>query len=210
MNKKIKSEASPGLTDRGTQRRDDLVKAALRIIVRDGPGAVSLRTVAKEAKASHGLAAYYFGTRGALMIAAVEMVCSHIATTFGEIIPDLEAAASDPSRFAAVLVRYNIDHVINHPNIGLALYEVNLAGIREPDLRPVLLKWGKVHAALCRNAFIALGSKQPEKDYAFVLYSIAGLILGQSALPRRKFETTIFAPAVERLVYSILHATQPE
>ncbi|HWL85513.1 MAG TPA: hypothetical protein VNO21_06905, partial [Polyangiaceae bacterium] len=96
------------------------------------------------------------------------------------------------------------DHVVNHPDIGLALYEVNLAGIREPELRPVLLKWGKIHAALCRKAFIALGSKAPEKDYAFVLYAIAGLVLGQSALPRRKFEAEIFAPAVERLIYSIL------
>jgi len=204
MNKKIKNAANIELTHRGAQRRDDLVKAALRIIVREGPGAVSLRTVAKEAAASHGLVAYYFGTRSALMVAAVETVCSYIATTFGAIIPDLEAAAPDPSKFAAVLVRYNIDHVVHHPDIGLALYEVNLAGIREPDLRPVLLKWGKVHAALCRKAFIALGSKEPEKDYAFVLYAIGGLILGQSALPRRKFEAEFFAPAVERLIYSIL------
>ena len=208
MDKKPKGAAQAELTNRGAQRRDELVKAALRIIVREGPGAVSLRTVAKEAGASHGLVAYYFGTRSALMVAAVETVCGYIATTFGAIIPDLEAAASDPSRFAAVLARYNIDHVINHPDIGLALYEVNLAGIREPDLRPVLLKWGKVHAALCRKAFIALGSKEPEKDYAFVLNSIGGLILGQSALPRRKFEAAIFAPAVERLVYSILLVKQ--
>ncbi|WP_394842848.1 TetR family transcriptional regulator [Pendulispora brunnea] len=202
--KKSKRTENAELTNRGAQRRDDLVKAALRIVVREGPSAVSLRTVAKEAAASHGLVAYYFGTRGALMVAVVEKVCGYIATTFGAIIPDLEAAASDPSRFAAVLVRYNIDHVVNHPDIGVALYEINLAAIREPELRPALLKWGKIHAALCRKAFVALGSKEPEKDYAFVLHAIGGLILGQSALPRRKFEAGIFAPAVERLVYSIL------
>ena len=208
MNKKAKRATNEvaDLTSRGAQRRDDLVKATIRIIVRHGPAAVSLREVAKEASASHGLVAYYFGTRSALMVAAIEYVCEYIATTFAEIIPDLEAAARNPSRFAAVLARYNIDRVMNHPDIGLALYEVNIAGIREPGLRPVLLKWGKVHASLCKKAFTTLGSKNPEEDYAFLLNSIAGLILGQSVLPRRKFEDKIFMPAVERLVYSILRA----
>ncbi len=197
------SQPDAALTQRGKQRREALVAATLQIIVRDGPGAVSLRTVAKEAGASHGLVVYYFGTRSALMVAALDDVCNYLATAFQNCIPELEAAAGKPEEFAAVFVRYNMKHIVEHPEVGLALHELNIAGIREEALRPVLHKWGKVFTDLCRKAFRDLGSQQPDIDYGFLLNSIAGIIVGQFALPRRDFEKKIFAPAVERLVRSI-------
>ncbi|HVK95296.1 MAG TPA: TetR/AcrR family transcriptional regulator [Noviherbaspirillum sp.] len=192
-----------GLTRRGQQRREELIMAALHIIVREGTGAVSLRTVAKEAGASHGSVAYYFGTRDALMAAVLDYVFGQLAASFERIVPALEAAADSPERFAAVLVRYHMEQVVSHPEVGLAIQELNIAGIRDMALRPILHKWGKVHAALCRKAFLALGSTQPAVDYGFLLNAISGIVTGQFALPRRDFEKKIFTPAVERLVHGI-------
>ncbi|MFZ6648950.1 TetR/AcrR family transcriptional regulator [Undibacterium sp. TJN25] len=195
--------SATAFTQRGHQRREALVAATLQIIVRDGPAAVSLRAVAKEAGASHGLVVYYFGTRSALMTAALDNVCNYLATAFENCIPALEAAAGKPEAFAAVFIRYNMEHIIEHPEVGLALHELNIAGIRDEALRPILHKWGKVFTDLCRKAFRELGSQQPEIDYGFLLNAIGGIIIGQFALPRKDFEKKIFTPAVERLVRSI-------
>ena len=62
-------EQSAALTARGNQRRRDLLDAALRLLIRDGHHAVTLRSVSLEANASHGSINYYFGSRSALMCA---------------------------------------------------------------------------------------------------------------------------------------------
>lgn len=48
------SEPALPLSARGCQRHKDLIAAALRVLVRDGHHAVTLRTVSVEANASHG------------------------------------------------------------------------------------------------------------------------------------------------------------
>ena len=195
-------QSSP-LTERGSRRRLDLIDAALRLIVKDGHHAVTFRTVAAEAKASHGSVNYYFGSRTALMGAAADDVCRRIATHLEDLAPTLEGIAHDPDRFAAALSDHNLRYMIGDRALSIALYELTLAGAREDGIRDVLVKWGKVHSQLMRNAFLRLGSDNPEADYAFVLNSLNGLIVAQLAIPRRSFETRILRPSLLRLVRSI-------
>lgn len=197
------------LSAKGEQRRFSLIEAALRIIVRDGHHSLSLRSVAKEAGCSHGSVAYYFGSKGALMCAAIDHACEQIASSFAQIAPDLEASAADPRRFAAIIAEYNTGLLIENRSMGIAVYELNLAGAHDPELRPTLYKWGKVHASICREAFIKLGSRDPDGDFAFVLHAIGGLVIAQLSLPRKDFEQQIFLPAVERLVFSVAGLAPP-
>lgn len=191
------------LSTKGEQRRTALIDAALRVILKDGHHNLSLRTVAKEAGSSHGAVAYYFGSRTALMCAAIDRACERIADSLEEIRPQLEANAHDPLVFASIIAQYNIRMLIDDRDLGIAVYELNLAGAHDPDLRPSLYKWGKVHSDICHDAFLKLGSKDPVVDYAFILHSIGGLIIAQLSLPRTDFESKIFLPAIERLVLSV-------
>lgn len=194
---------SETLSAKGEQRRAALVEAALRIILRDGHHNLSLRTVAKEAKSSHGAVAYYFGSRTGLMCAAIDHACERIACSLHQLAPELEAHANDPLQFASILSQYNTRMLIDDREMGLAVYELNLAGAHDPALRPSLYKWGRVHAKICEAAFAQLGSKDPAADYAFVLHAIGGLIVAELSLPRKDFENRIFRPAIERLILSI-------
>jgi AcrR family transcriptional regulator len=195
--------SAPSLTTRGNLRREELIDAALRLVVREGHHAVSLRSVAQEAEASHGSVAYYFGSRGALMQAAAEKVCRRIADTLSSTAPVLEEAAHDPSRFAEALFDYNVRYMLHDPVTGIGLHELNLAAARDPDLRGTMVKWGRTHAAVVRSAFIKLGSQDPDSDYTFVLSALSGLIVGQLAIPRRSFEQKILRPAIHRLISSV-------
>ncbi|MCY1284639.1 HTH-type transcriptional regulator BetI [compost metagenome] len=197
------------LSAKGEQRRFSLIEAALRIIVRDGHHSLSLRSVAKEAECGHGSVAYYFGSKAALMCAAIDHACEQIASSFSAIVPDLEANAGDPLKFSAIIAEYNTRLLVEDRSMGIAVYELNLAGAHDPELRPTLYKWGKVHADICREAFIKLGSKDPDADYAFILHAIGGLVIAQLSLPRKDFEQRVFLPAVERLVFSVAGLPPP-
>ncbi len=180
------------LSRKGAQRREALLDAALRIIARDGHHQLSLRTVAREANGSHGSVAYYFGSRDALMCAAMEYAGAYLAETSAKIIPDLERSADNPKQFAGIVARYNNDMLISDRSMGIVVYELNLAAARESYLRPILYKWGKVHAELYRTALLKLGSKDPASDYTFLLHTMSGLLVAQLSLP-----------GVERVVASI-------
>lgn len=191
------------LSAKGELKRGALIDAALRVVLREGHHNLSLRTVAKEAGSSHGAVAYYFGSRTALMCAAIDRACARIAESLEEIRPQLEVSASDPLVFAAVIAQYNVRMLIDDRDLGIAVYELNLAGAHDPELRPSLYKWGKIHSDICYEAFLRLGSKDPTADFNFLLHTIGGLIVAQLSLPRHEFESKIFLPAIERLVWSI-------
>lgn len=197
------SRSGEALSAKGEQRRAALVAAALRIILRDGHHNLSLRTVAKEAGSSHGAVAYYFGSRTALMCAAIDHACERIAVSLRELAPELEVHAGEPVIFASLIAQYNTRMLIDDREMGLAVYELNLAGAHDTELRPTLYKWGRIHAQICEKAFAKLGSKDPAADYAFLLHAIGGLIVAELSLPRKDFERRVFRPAIERLIFSI-------
>lgn len=196
-------DPAASLTARGSARRQNLIDAALRLLVRDGHHGVTLRTVSQEAHASHGSVNYYFGTRSALMCAAAEHVSHRIALNLQALAPQMEAVADDPDEFAAVLVRHNTQYMILDRSMSMAVYELTLAGARDEDVRGVLVKWGKIHARLTHEAFRKLGASDPEAAHTFVLNALGGLIVSQLAIPRRNFESRILRPALRRLVHSV-------
>jgi len=191
------------LSQKGERKQIELLSAALRIIARDGHHQLTLRNVAEEANASHGSVAYHFGSRDALMCAAMEHSSAYLAETSAKIIPDLEKAADRPKKFAEILSRYNCDLLISNKVMGLVVFELNIAAAREEYLRPVLYRWGKVLSGIYRTAFEKLGSNNPATDIDFVLHTINGLLVAQLSFPRRDFEKKILRPSIERLIHSI-------
>lgn len=65
-------------------RRDELLRAAVRVIARRGFAAVTLRDVATEAGVAHGLLRHYFSARGELLAAAFDLAATEDAGQFPE------------------------------------------------------------------------------------------------------------------------------
>ena len=188
------------LTPRGVKRRAELIAAALRIIVRDGPGSVTLRTVAVEADASHGLVIYYFGTREELISAALTHVAQRNIDALTQTWKSSELDTSDPQVLAALIASHATRQMIEDREMGITIMELHLAAARFPNLRPMVREWGQAYARITRQTFTRLGSSDAERDSALLTNLISGLVIQQLALPRRNFEAAVLRPAIENFL----------
>jgi DNA-binding transcriptional regulator YbjK len=192
------------LTARGTQRRSSLIAAALRITVRDGPGSVTLRTVATEADASHGLVAYYFGTREDLIRAALNLVATKNIEALETAWRNLDATPADPATLADKIARHSVHQMIEDRTMGITIMELHLAAARFAVLRSSVRDWGRAYARITRRTFERLGSADPARDSGLLTSLISGLVIGQLALPRRGFEADVLRPAIEEFLRMIV------
>lgn len=201
------TRAPASLTPRGAERREALVAAALRIIVRDGPGSVTFRTVVAEAKASHGSVAYYFGTREELIRETLELVAHRNIEALEEVFKQFKSAPSDPSSVAEIIARHSTQQMIEDRSMGITIIELHLAAARYPELRPALRNWGRAYARIIHRILANLGSSNPNADAALLTNTINGHVIGQLALQRKDFESTVLRPAILRLLTAIAGST---
>lgn len=191
------------LTNRGAKRREALIDAALRIIVKDGPGAVTLRAVVAEADASHGSVVYYFGTREDLVREALALVASRNIEALAIAWAGFERHATNPRKLAQLIARHSVAQMIEDRQMGITIIEFHLAAARYPELSPTLREWGRAYARISRETLIQLGATDPEAESALLTNLINGLILKQLALRRADFESALLRPAIERFLLSI-------
>ena len=202
------SRAPASLTQRGSQRRQALLAAALRIIVRDGPGSVTFRTVVAEANASHGSVAYYFGTREELIREAMMLVANRNIEALAGVLEHFESVPGDPQSLAAIIASHSTQQMIEDRSMGITIIELHLAAARHPELRPVLRDWGRAYARIIHRILANLGSSDPNADAALLTNTINGHVIGQLALQRKDFELAILRPAILRLLKAIARPTE--
>lgn len=192
--------AGETLTDRGARRRGDLLDAALRVIVREGPAAVSHRTVAAEAGAAHGSVAYYFGSREELIRETLERVAARNIAALEGARDQLEEAATSPAAYAAALTAHVVEQMLDDRDNATAILELHLAAAREPELRDALRGWGRAYAAISQRALRSLGSRDPDADTYAIVTVVNGLLLQQLAAPQAEFAERVLRPTLERLL----------
>ncbi|MEV6328029.1 TetR family transcriptional regulator [Streptomyces sp. NPDC051909] len=125
------------------ERRDRIVDAALRVVGRAGIAGLSHRTVAAEADVPLGSTTYHFASLDELLVAALRRVNA----TFGaRLRQGPEVQAPDLAAGLAALM----GEWLAAERTGVELeYELYLAALRRPALRPVAAEWAdEVVAAL--------------------------------------------------------------
>lgn len=197
------SRAPANLTKRGEERRQALLAAALRIIVREGPGSVTFRTVVAEANASHGSVAYYFGTREELIREAMVLVANRNIEALAGVFEQFESVPGDLQALAAIIASHSTQQMIEDRSMGITIIELHLAAARYPELRPVLRDWGRAYARIIHRILASVGSSDPNADAALLTNTINGHVIGQLALQRKDFEPSILRPAILRLLTAI-------
>src|ERR1039457_4612274 len=98
----ILNENEVHVTPRGARRKAALLEAALRIIVREGSGAVTHRSVVSEAGASYGSVGYYFGSRKKLLLETMRFVARQNVRAVSESWKEIERHSSDAYAIAAL------------------------------------------------------------------------------------------------------------
>jgi TetR/AcrR family transcriptional repressor of bet genes len=113
---------------RSEDRRADLIRAAYRVMARDGVHRVPLHQIAAEAGVSKGLLIYHFQTKDGLVLAALEWV---LATTEARIRERL-SESSDPARAISTVV----DAVWVGPEANYDFFRFYLDGVEHQARSP--------------------------------------------------------------------------
>ncbi|MEU9296751.1 TetR/AcrR family transcriptional regulator [Streptomyces sp. NPDC048266] len=188
------------MTSRNTYHHGDLrqavLAAALDVIAADGPGALSLRDLARRAGVSHAAPAHHFKDRTGLLTA--------VAAQGYELLAEALAAAPDLRERGVRYVRFAVEHpahfqVMFQPELLraddpdlLAARERASAGLRSgvaelrdvPDARTAgVAAWSLAHGfatlLLTHNVRDAVGDRDPEEYFR----DLAGLLFTRQLPP---------------------------
>jgi DNA-binding transcriptional regulator YbjK len=119
------------ITPKGAARREALLDGVLRVLERDGSGAVTHRAVAAEAGVPLSAATYYFATLDELYVSALRRATEEQAALFDRL------GEHDLHAFAVAL------HDWAHTNRGAAIaqYELMFLAMRRGALRADAERW---------------------------------------------------------------------
>ncbi|MEU0354842.1 TetR/AcrR family transcriptional regulator [Streptomyces cyaneofuscatus] len=121
-------------------RRTRIIDAALRVIAADGIAGLSHRTVAAEADVPLGSTTYHFGSLDELLTAALRRSNEN----FARALRDSEVCAGDTSSASGLadeLTRVLGEWFEGDRGAIELEYELYLAALRRPALRPVAAEW---------------------------------------------------------------------
>ncbi|MEU2241835.1 TetR family transcriptional regulator C-terminal domain-containing protein [Streptomyces sp. NPDC018338] len=119
------------------ERRERIVAAALRVVARSGLAGLSHRTVAAEADVPLGSTTYHFASLDELLVAALRKANEG----FGQRLRESPALAGPGTPVATALARL-LGEWLGGERSGVELeYELYLAALRRPALRPVAAEW---------------------------------------------------------------------
>lgn len=131
----------PGQKASPTQRRQQILKAAHAVALREGIDGVTVRAVAARARLSHGLVLFHFKRKDQLVIALLDRV---LAATLSLRVGEEVALIRDPRARLRALLRQEVDRVSRDPKQVRLFLEYWALGTRSSAIR------GKISTELKR------------------------------------------------------------
>lgn len=121
------------MVDRGDRRRDELLHAAMRCLVRDGWAGLTHRRVAEEAGATVGLVRYHFGSLGGLRTAIATEASVALIAPFAELL-GRTATTDELIAVASAVVR----EALADRESGILLAQVVLGSAHHDDVAAIV------------------------------------------------------------------------
>lgn len=184
---------------RGARRREEILRATLRLIGERGADAVTHRAVAEEADVPLSATTYYFASKEELLEQALLLAAREETERLERLVLELAPRDLSVDEWAAAVGRQIAGDVAADPANHVALFELGLEATRRPPLRGELQRWQDAHLRLAEMGCRAIDSDQPEVDAQLVVATLTGLMLQQLAGGRDDFESAVMRPALERL-----------
>jgi len=184
---------------KGERRREEILRATLRVIGAHGADAVTHRAVAAEADVPLSATTYYFASKDELLEQTLLMAAREETERIERLVLDLAPQELTASDWAAAVAAMIARDVRDEPDRHVALFELGLEATRTELLRGELQRWQEAHIRLAELGCRAVGSDEPEQDARLVVAALTGLMLEQLASGREDFEHEVLRPALERL-----------
>lgn len=191
-------------TIRNAERRKRILEAAVRIIGRDGPGAVTHRAVAAEADVPLAATTYYFASKEDLFNEALTLSVQDDLSELEEMAAAVPSRIASVEMFAQEIARFLVRQVRHRRTIVVAQYELVLEAARVAGLRPAARASTEAYVRLCERMLGRAGSSDPRSDAQLLVALMDGLLLDQLSGPRPSFTVHELARQLQRFIEAIL------
>ena len=191
---------------KGERRREEILRATLRVIGARGADAVTHRAVAREAGVPLSATTYYFASKEELLEQTLLLAAREETERLERLVLQLAPLSLAVEEWAAAVAGQLAADVAEDPAKHLALFELGLEAARTEALREELQNWQDAHLRLAEMGCRAVGSSEPELDARVVVSALTGLLLEMLASGREDFEEAVLRPALGRLFAQIAPA----
>jgi len=181
---------------RGRHTREEILRAALRVIGRRGVSATTHRAVAEEAGVPVGAPGYYFGTIDGLLVEALVLFTREETDRLRALARTLEAMEEPgPEIVAEVFARGVADTHVGQVTLVLGQFELYLEAARRAPLREAAAACLDAYRDLAAAALRATGRRRAEEAAPLFVALCDGLGLHQLADPQPDYASAVLKPA---------------
>lgn len=153
-----------------TERRRQLVEAAIRVMTRDGVAKATTRAICAEAGVSLSVFHYCFESKQALIGSVMETITQHSVTPVAQ---GIQPSSGVRDAIRAALHTY-WDHVLAHPAEHMLTYELTQYALRQPGFeylaRRQYEQYAEANAAMIGQLRTRLGLTLTVPDETLVRY----------------------------------------
>jgi TetR/AcrR family transcriptional regulator, regulator of biofilm formation and stress response len=190
---------------RGEARRLHILEAALRIVARVGPDALTHRRVAEEAGVPLAATTYWFSSKQELVTEAYRLASARDVARIEAVVEELEREGIPTGDDLAARLSDLAARELHGERSGvIASYALWLEAARRPELRETSRAWNAAYLQFATTLMAAAGSTRPELDARVLVAALDGLLLEQLGSDDAAFEAEVLRPALERLVTALL------
>jgi DNA-binding transcriptional regulator YbjK len=181
--------------------REDILRAALRLIGASGLHAVTHRDIAAAAGVSPGSTTYHFSSLDDLLTAALELFVEDEVTRLDAAAAALAGSAPDADAVLDAMAA-QLDLTLASPAEQVAQFELYLEATRSPVLQLAAARCVAAYCDVTAAGLQAAGVAEADADaLAPIVVALAdGLLLQQLADPRADYVEAVLKPALRQLL----------
>jgi len=185
-----------------TDRREEILRAALRLIGSRGMHGFTHRDVASEADVPLGSTTYYFATKEDLLRDALRLFVAEEAARMRAAAQRFEGVRAEPEQVVDAIVA-EIGATLRRPVEQVAQFELYLEATRTPQLADVARESFAAYEAIGVAALRAAGTRDPERLAPLFLGLIEGLMFRQLVEPRSDWVESVLKPRILELFRAV-------
>lgn len=171
-----------------SDRRNDLLDAAIAVLGTGGVRAVTHRAVDAQAGLPAGSTSNYFRTRDALFAAVVERFVERERANWESVAASINPRT--PAELAEALGACAREGTGPQRTLTLTRYALLVEGAQYPTLRRPLAVGGARVNMYFENWLLRIGSTNPDRDMRIVANFLTGRVLHDLAIPDPAFDPT--------------------
>ncbi|KWF82515.1 hypothetical protein WL94_24975 [Burkholderia cepacia] len=160
---------------KGSETRQQLLDAAIRLMATHGAGAVTGRSVAAEAGVAPAVPSYYFKPIATLIDAAREQLYEAAKARYRGSVSGIDVATARLDQIVDLTTAVLVREVTQFSDFNLATLAVEVEAARQPALRPMVGQWFSDRSRAWHRLLINFNSDAPAAHGLLISSLFAGM-----------------------------------